>query len=238
MLSGICIFRAELNITRSCLKNTCLHLIENRERRNPRLQCYTFHGEYGKCETQMGLLKRGLMVTDKQLMQAVAAGDPEAFREIILRHQRVAWNTAYRFLRDPMEAEDIVQETFVRILEAAPRYQPNAKFRTYLYRILTRLCIDHARKKRPLLVDSIADLAHSAPGPLEDLIFDEREAEVHAHLDVLPPNQKAAIILKHFEGLSYAEISQVMGISQKAVERLLSRARRTLQSRLSHLNKI
>lgn len=178
------------------------------------------------------------MVSEKQLMQAVAAGDPEAFREIILRHQQVAWNTAYRFLRDPMEAEDIVQETFLRIFKAAPRYQPRAKFRTYLYRILTRLCIDHARKKNPLLVDSIADLAHSAPGPLEDLIFDEREAEVHAHLDVLPPNQKAAIILKHFEGLSYAEISQVMGITQKAVERLLSRARSTLQNQLSHLRKI
>ena len=178
------------------------------------------------------------MVSDKQLMQAVAAGDPDAFHEIILRHQQVAWNTAYRFLRDPMEAEDIVQETFLRILEAAPRYQPTAKFRTYLYRILTRLCMDHARKKRPLVVDSIADIAHSAPGPLEDLILDEREAEVHTHLDALAPNQRAAIILKHFEGLSYAEISQVMGITQKAVERLLSRARSTLQSRLSHLKKI
>jgi RNA polymerase sigma-70 factor (ECF subfamily) len=178
------------------------------------------------------------MVSDKQLMQAVAAGDPDAFHEIILRHQQVAWNTAYRFLGDPMDAEDIVQETFLRILEAAPRYQPRAKFRTYLYRILIRLCIDHARKKRPLFVDSVPDIEDSAPGPLEDLILDQRGKEVHAHLDALPPKQKAAIILKHFEGLSYAEISQVMGITKKAVERLLSRARSTLQTRLSHLKKI
>jgi RNA polymerase sigma-70 factor (ECF subfamily) len=86
----------------------------------------------------------------EQLMQAVAGGDLSAFNEIVLRHQKLAWGIAYRFLGDRHAAEDIAQEAFLRILDAAPRYKPTAAFPTYLSRIVTRLCLDRARKKRPM----------------------------------------------------------------------------------------
>jgi RNA polymerase sigma-70 factor, ECF subfamily len=132
-----------------------------------------------------------------------------------------------------MEAEDVSQETFIRFLKAAQRYRPTASFRTYLFGILTRLCIDHSRKKRPVSTSAIPDLADPSSSPADDLLARERSALIRMALAVLPPNQKIAILLRHYEGLSYAEIAEILGVTPKAVERLLSRARAALQSRLS-----
>lgn len=173
--------------------------------------------------------------TDEHLMQSVAEGNLEAFDEIILRYQQIAWKTAYRFLGNPMEAEDVTQEVFLKILEAAPRYRATASFRTYLYRILTHLCIDRTRKRQLTSIDDIPEAMDPSLSPAESLIEKERRAQVRIALDGLPPNQKAAMILRHYEGLSYAEIAQILGVTPKGVEGLISRAGATLQARLSHL---
>jgi RNA polymerase sigma-70 factor (ECF subfamily) len=174
--------------------------------------------------------------TDDDLMQGVATGDGDAFAEIILRYQHVAWKVAFRFLGDSMEAEDAAQDAFLKLLEAAPRYRSKASFRTYLFRILTHLCIDRCRKKRPDAVADIPEAADPSGDPAAALMAREIRVQIRNVLETLPPKQKAAIILRHYEGLSYAEIAQVLGISAKAVERLISRARITLQTRLSFLN--
>ena len=173
-------------------------------------------------------------LSDQQLMQAVAGGDLDAFNELVLRYQGLAWKTAYRFLGDTMEAEDIAQEAFLKLLTAAPRYRPQATFRTYFYQILTHLCIDRTRKRHPVSMDKAAEMVDLSPGPSEKLIEKERSAQVRAALDTLPPNQKAAMILRHYEGLSYAEIARILGVTSKAVERLISRAMASLQARLIH----
>lgn len=174
--------------------------------------------------------------SDEQLMQAVAEGDLAAFNELVLRYQHLAWKTAYRFLRDAMEAEDVAQDAFLRILKAAPRYRTKANFRAYFYQVLTHLCIDSSRKRKPLSsADNIQEVADLSPNPTENLIEKERRAQVRQALDILPPNQKAAIILKHYEGLSYAEIAQILGVTPKAVEGLISRAGASLSALLAHL---
>jgi RNA polymerase sigma-70 factor (ECF subfamily) len=175
--------------------------------------------------------------TDEQLMQAVARGDFDAFDEIVLRYQQHAWRTAYRFLGDAMEAEDVAQEAFLKVLDAAPRYRPKASFPTYLFRILTHICIDRSRKKRPASLPDIPDVVDLSPDPAQGLMAKERQVQIRKALDTLPANQKAAIILKHYEGLSYAAIAQVLGTTAKAVEGLISRARVTLQPQLSFLQK-
>lgn len=171
-------------------------------------------------------------------MLAVAKGDLDAFNEVVRRHQRFAWGIAYRFLGDPEAAEDLVQETFIRVLKAASRYKPSANFRTYLYQIVSRLCIDRARKKRPIFTDRLPELVDASPGPVASLVSKERETEIRKALDDLPPRQRMAIILRYYEGLSYADIARTLGITVKAVERLLGRARATLQSTLSHIKEI
>ncbi len=136
-----------------------------------------------------------------------------------------------------MEAEDVAQETFLRILEAAPRYQPNAAFLTYFYRTLAHLCIDRARKRQLISIEDIPEVANPAYLPVDKLIERERRAQIRDALDTLPSKQKAAIILNYYKYLSYVEIAQVLGVTPKSVERLISRARTSLQARLSHLSK-
>jgi len=174
----------------------------------------------------------------EQLMLMVAKGDLEAFNEIVLRHQGFVWAIAYRFLGDSSDAEDITQETFLRALQAASRYHPSSDFRGYLYRIVSRLCIDHARKKRPTVSNKPLDAVDPSPDPSAALCGEERDEEVRRALDSLPPRQRMAIVLKYYEGLNYAGIARAMGTTVKAVERLLGRARATLRSALSRTGEI
>lgn len=173
--------------------------------------------------------------TDESLMAAVGRGDLGAFEHLILRHQSAAWNAAFRFVGDEAEAEDITQEGFLKVLAAAPRYEPIAKFRTYLYRVISRLCLDHAQKKRPVYVDVLPDAIDPRPAPYEVLSLIERSRVVRQALEMLPPNQRMAVILRFYDGLSYSEIASCLASTTKAVERLLARARVTLQEELQEV---
>ena len=142
------------------------------------------------------------LVTSEELMSAAAEGLMAAFDELVRRHQAEVWRIAYRYVGDGAEAEDITQSTFLRVLQAAGRYRPTASFRTYLFQIATRLCIDHARKGRPLYTDEPPDRADDACTPEAGLVASERERSVHAALTALPGQQRIALILRHFEGMS------------------------------------
>jgi RNA polymerase sigma-70 factor (ECF subfamily) len=173
--------------------------------------------------------------SDEQLMLAAGTGDLGAFEQLVRRYQQPAWNAAYRFLGDASEAEDIAQEAFARILAAARRYQASAHFRTYLYRIVTRICLDHSAKKKPIYSERLPDRPDPAYPSSNGMAVREREQAVRAALDRLPANQRMAVVLKYFDGLRYSEIAEAMETSTKAVERLLARARDTLLSSLAPL---
>jgi len=168
-------------------------------------------------------------------MRAAADGDMDAFSELVRRHQRSAWNAAWRLLGDAAEAEDAAQGAFLKILAAAPRYRPTALFRTYLYRVVTRLCLDRLEKKRPRYVDRLPASPSADPDPPETLARRESAEAVRQALDALPSRQRAAVILRHYEDLSYREIAEAMNTSVKSVERLLARARAALRRLLDEL---
>ena len=168
-------------------------------------------------------------------MLAVRAGDLGAFEHLVKRNQQAAWSTAYRFLGDAAAAEDICQEAFLRVLEAASRYRPEAAFRTYLQRIVGRLCLDHARKKKPIFTAFLPDVADRSPSPQDLLTDSEDRHDIQTALDQLPPTQRLAVIWKYYEGLSYAEIAQALNTTTKAVEGLLARGREALARLLGHL---
>ena len=142
---------------------------------------------------------------------------------------------AYRFTGDAAEAEDLAQDAFLKIFDAAPRYRSTATFRTYFYRVLTRLCIDHRRKKRPGLADPFPHMPDTAPSPSAQADQAERDALIQAALNSLPADYRMAVVLRYFEGLSGAEMAEAMGRSVKAVERLLARAKSALEPQLRHL---
>lgn len=175
--------------------------------------------------------------TDEELMLLTAKGDLAAFEEIVRRHQHSAWNIAYRFLGRNEEAKDVVQDAFLKIFEAAPRYQPKAAFKTYLYCVISRLCLDQAKRKQLKLTDTLPQDTSLEPSADERLLLEERDRLLWASLKALPPKQRMAVILRFYEDLSYREIAQAMQITEKAVERLLARARDSLQATLLPLLK-
>jgi RNA polymerase sigma-70 factor (ECF subfamily) len=174
--------------------------------------------------------------SDADLMHRVASGDLFAFEQLVLRHQERAWAVAWHMLSDAAEAEDAVQEAFLKILRSASGYRPIAAFRTYLHHVLVRVCLDVRSKKRPDYRRELADVADQSSTPEQLLNEREQSAAVRRALASLPARRRAAIVLRHYEDLSYQEIAQVLGISSKAVDSLLQRARRSLRSKLKDLN--
>ncbi|GAB6905016.1 RNA polymerase sigma factor [Desulfosarcina cetonica] len=166
--------------------------------------------------------------SDAALVARVADGDERAFGALLRRHQDAVYGFAWRLLKDPQEAEDVTQETFLSLFQIAGRYRPEAALRTFLLRIAKNRCIDRYRKKRPDLMDEFPDIpsAETPLGLLEHAIDADR---LEKAIDGLPVNQRSAILLRHTQQLSYRQIAEVMELSASAVESLLVRARRKLR---------
>lgn len=170
--------------------------------------------------------------SDAQLMARLARGEMNALGQLVRRHQDHVRDLAGRITRHWDLADDITQETFLRVLRSAPRYAPDAAFTTWLYRIVVNLCLDAAR--RPKLVA----LADPDPPVAEQSASDppiEREERCHAvteAVDSLPERQRIALILHRFREMPLAEIARVTGWTASAVESLLVRAYATLRDRL------
>lgn len=173
--------------------------------------------------------------TDETLMLAVRHGSLDAFGTLVERHQQGAWRVAVRFLGDATEAQDVAQEAFLRVLAAAPRYKTSASFRTFLYRIVTHLCLDWTRKHRPLVTSAMPDFADRLPAPLDAAITKEQAQRIQRALAALPGKQRMALVLRYYEGLGYADIASALGVTAKAAERLLARGRSALESQLADL---
>jgi RNA polymerase sigma-70 factor (ECF subfamily) len=174
------------------------------------------------------------MPSDEELMVSVGKGDMNAFGEIVFRYQHLAWNIAYRFLGNKTDAQDVAQEAFLKLLDAANRYKPAALFRTYFYRIVTRLCLDWVAKKQPLYTDKLPEVLAPGCTASESLILEERHWMVCNALYKLPPSQRMVIVLKYYEGMSYQEIAASIESTEKAVERLLARGRASLEEFLGN----
>lgn len=168
------------------------------------------------------------MRSDEELMSAVAGGDLTAFEQLVRRYHSATWRTAFRLVGDLHTAEDISQEAFLRILRAADRYQPTAAFHTYFYRIVTRLCRDYHRKASLSLCQNLGTVENPLPSPEVDIATKEERVAVQDAIASLSTKQREAVVLRYYEEMSYEEIAEITGSSQKGVERLLARARAAL----------
>jgi RNA polymerase sigma-70 factor (ECF subfamily) len=182
--------------------------------------------------------------SSEELMIRIAEGDEDAFEILVNRHQTSVLNLIYRFIGDRTQAKDLAQEVFIRVWRAAKNYEPKAKFTTWIYRITANLCFNElksARSKKWFSFNRSDEdgghafeetLADSAPSAEDILLQKERSRQISDALQSLPENQRMALILKRYDGLSYQEIAQVIDCSVSAVESLLVRAKRTLQEKL------
>lgn len=166
---------------------------------------------------------------DEGLMAAVAAGDRRAFASLVDRHGDRAYGFAARLLRSPSEAEDAVQEAFLKVWTEAARFRADrGRFAPWFYRILHNHCIDRLRRKTPLPYEDLAEHPSAEPDPEMTAALAMRQRKVGAALEQLPERQRVAVLLCYFQGLSNREAAEVLEVGVKGLEALLVRARRQL----------
>ncbi len=182
---------------------------------------------------------------DQSDMARLAAGHDAALNDLMERHATPVFHFICRMIGDEEEAADLAQETFVRVYRHRTNYRPEHKFTSWLYTIATNLARNHAawRARRPnVSLDAdrtdgggtLGDtLPSGLPTPGEDTEIEERACAVRAAVAELPDDMRATLLLFEFEDKSMAETAEVLGVSVKAVESRLFRARQQLREKLS-----
>ncbi len=185
-------------------------------------------------------------MNDNELITRIISNDEQAFRLLVEKYQTMVINTCYGFLHIQEDAQDIAQEVFIEVLHSINKFRHEAKISTWLYRIAVNKSLNHLRSRNKFqwfrrTAENIAN-GHHVHETVPDLPDDDTPASImenkertevlNASVNALPENQKIAFVLNKFEDLSYKEIAEVMNVSLPAVESLIFRARKNLQTKL------
>jgi RNA polymerase sigma-70 factor (ECF subfamily) len=182
---------------------------------------------------------------DKVLMTRLAAGDDSALRELVEKHQGAVYGTISKMLGDPVEAQDLAQQVFVRVYRAAKSYRAVAQFRTWMFTIVRNLVFnEHRRRSRATLISlhpPDSDNAHTTgpagmdlpdtvtKTPDDHVLQQEMMRKVDEAILALPEQQRLAIVLRRYDEFSYEQIAEILKTSVPATKSLLFRARETLR---------
>ncbi|MBR0717096.1 RNA polymerase sigma factor [Bradyrhizobium liaoningense] len=170
---------------------------------------------------------------DSELLDRLAADDETAFRMLVERHIDRAYAIALRIVGNAADAEDVVQDTMLKIWSHRGRWQHGrAKFSTWLYRVISNRCIDLRRKPRNENVDAVPEVADGQPDASRVIERNELNDMLELAMQRLPEQQRIAVILSYHENMSNGEIAQVMDTTVAAVESLLKRGRQQLRQLL------
>jgi RNA polymerase sigma factor (sigma-70 family) len=158
--------------------------------------------------------------------------------EVVDQHSRRVFRLAYRLAGNRADAEDLTQEVFIRTFRSLESFTPGT-LEGWLHRVTTNLFLDHARRRSRIRFDPIGDqsdlrLAGRSPAPDESVIDASLDADVQGALDALSPEFRAAVVLCDIEGLSYDEISEVLGVKTGTVRSRIHRGRAQLRRALEH----
>lgn len=170
---------------------------------------------------------------DSELLDRLATGDEAAFRALVERHIDRAYAIALRIIGNAADAEDVVQDTMLKIWSHRGRWQHGrAKFSTWLYRVISNRCIDLRRKPRTENVETVPEVADGQPGAVEIIARNELNGMLETAMQRLPEQQRIAVIFSYHENMSNGEIAEVMDTTVAAVESLLKRGRQQLRQLL------
>ena len=189
-------------------------------------------------------------LTDQQVVLLAREGRERAFRELIVRYQRPVFSLIYRLVRDRERAEDLAQDTFIKVLNALDRYNPEYKFSSWIFKIAHNTALDQLRRKEPetLSLDGSPHARTAAEmeattitpesgdeNPEEYTLNRELGADIEAAISTLRAEYRTAILLCHVEGRPYDEIAEIMGVPLGTVKTYIHRGRKELMQRLEHL---
>jgi RNA polymerase sigma-70 factor (ECF subfamily) len=165
-------------------------------------------------------------------MTRIATGDQEAFECLLARHLDSIHRYTSRLVGNSADADDLAQETFIRVWQRANTYQPGkARLATWLHTIAHNLCIDLIRRPRPV-AETPDELPHDTDGPDQHVENGELSARLNSAIRHLPESQRYALTLCHIQGFSNKEAAAVLGVNLRALESLLARARKSLRRHL------
>lgn len=176
------------------------------------------------------------MEDEEKVIASVLSGDKDAFSEIVIKYQTTVYNLAFKMVRNEQDALDIAQETFLRIYSSLGSFKGGSRFSTWIYRITYNQAIDFIRRKSRAEAVSLADTAGTGEilSSIPDKSADPSTAveskdlfkQVAEAILALPDQQRTALILREYEGLSYKEIAQRTGVLEGTVKSRIARARR------------
>jgi RNA polymerase sigma-70 factor (ECF subfamily) len=184
---------------------------------------------------------------DADVVRLAQQGREPAFRELVRRYERPVFSLVYRMVRDREVAEDLAQDTFVKVLNHIDRYSPEFKFSSWLFKIANNVAIDHLRRRRldTVSIDGAPDatsaseveastiqLAAEQESPLEELASRELGSAIERAIGALRPQYRACIMLRHVEGRSYEEIAATLDLPLGPVKTYIHRARHELRRAL------
>ena len=169
---------------------------------------------------------------DAELARLCQDGDMTAFEQLFQRHQGRVYSVASRMMNDPEDALDMTQEIFLRAYQKIGKFKFTSAFSTWLYKLATNLCIDELRKrKRSANTTPLEEAISQSDGntPEDDAISKDRERRVWQAIDSLKEKERAVIVLRDIEGLSYKEVAEVLGCSLGRVKSRIHEARQKLK---------
>jgi RNA polymerase sigma-70 factor (ECF subfamily) len=181
---------------------------------------------------------------DAAAVALAAGGDEDAFRVLVERHSRSVFRLAFRMTGSAEDAEDVVQETFVRAYQQLARFESRSHFSTWLYRIGFNCAIDHLRKRPKLEAaqapEMLGELAPATPGPTsEDMVFaGQIGSRVQDALNSLSEQERAAFLMRHFQGCSIEEICSALGLKTNAAKHSIYRAVKKMRAQLKPLARV
>lgn len=188
-------------------------------------------------------------LSDEILMSQLAQGSHFAFEELLSRYETAVITFCYAFMRSREASEDIAQETFMRVFRNSARYQPVAKFTTWLYKIAANLCINELKKGKlrqsislhesagpdPDGTKVIERIASGQDSPLTDVEKLEAKVLIGKAIDHLPDDQRTTLIMVDFHHMQYQDIAEILGVTVSAIKMRVKRARETLRETLKIL---
>ncbi len=179
-----------------------------------------------------GLSVRRAALEDNELVERTLAGDVRSYEELVRRYERLVGRVVYSYARREVSVEDLVQETFLRAYDRLETFNPDYRFKTWLLAIANNLGVDTLRRRREIVEFNPETHAPISRGPEAEAVAADRSRGVREAIATLPETYGVPLVLRYTEGLSYAEIAEVLSITVPAVKSRLFRARNMLAGRL------